>query len=198
MSWRCCDINFFNLWTFLRNCDTGAIQSKMSQEVIRSDVSSEKKSLISTFREKKRFAQELLEELQELSYQVLSNQKKALPAHVVGLRHDRTRSVRVSVGCAKHGDIWWRVESFFWWLKFLGEGGLWDESWFLALQSISNSSHSLSIPTRVTRPTLLYSFSSYSILTLRHLFPHDLPIRSIFHMTFSASSDFMTEKKANL
>ena len=147
------------------------------------------------FEKKKRFAQELLEELQELSYQVLSNQKKALPAHVVGLRHDRTRSVRVSVGCAKHGDIWWRVESFFWWLKFLGEGGLWDESWFLALQSISNSSHSLSIP---TRPTLLYSFSSYSILTLRHLFPHDLPIRSIFHMTFSASSDFMTEKKANL
>ena len=33
-------------------------------------------------------------------------QKKALAAHMVGLRHDTTLSVQVSAGCAKHDDIW--------------------------------------------------------------------------------------------
>ena len=114
MSWRCCDINFFNLWTFLRNCDTGAIQSKMSQEVIRSDVSSEKKkSDIDISRKKNDLRRSSWRNCKSWVTKSCRTKKKALPAHVVGLRHDRTRSVRVSVGCAKHGDIWWHVESFF-------------------------------------------------------------------------------------
>ena len=96
-----CDINFFNFWNFLRNCDTGAIQSKTSQEVIRRDVSSHIESDMDSWtfvwKNNWRFAgQELLEELQELSYQVLSSKKKALPAHMVGLAHDTTLSVRIS------------------------------------------------------------------------------------------------------
>lgn len=101
-----CDINFFNFWTFLRNCDTGAIQSKTSQ-VIRSDVSSHIESDIA--------GQELLEELQELSYQVLSSKTKPCPptwSDSDTIPHFRF-GFRVSTGCVKQGDICWHFESFF-------------------------------------------------------------------------------------
>lgn len=147
-----CDINFFNFWTFLRNCDTGAIQSKTSQEVIRSDVSSHVESDMDICLKKKRTIcwAGALGGIARAELPSPLEQKKGLARP-----HGRTRTRYHTFG----SDFYWLCQTgwhmltfwkFFWWLKFLGEKGVGyemraDSKTCLALQSISNSSHALSL-----------------------------------------------------
>lgn len=179
-----CDINFFNFWTFLRNCDTGAIQSKTSQ-VIRSDVSSHIESDMDICFEKNWTIcwagalggiarAELPSPLEQKKGLARPHGRTQTRYHTFGSDFEFLLAVPNMVPYADILKVFLMAQVFGW------EGGcLWDESWsqnlfgsfwhFKVFQTLHMHCH-------YTRPTLLDSFLFYSILTLRPWSP-----LSMFH-----------------